>query len=190
MLKKVILSTVVVIIALFLGDLAQVEIPEEFHEGYKLRILAYPLHRITRLMVAFSDIDSLIRSREKADLTIKPHNDINIEDRVVNGVDIRVYYPKKNPNKTRPAFVYYHGGGYVFSHIGKYNNYLTAVSKRLDTVVVAVSYKKAPENAFPGPIEECFQATKYVFEHPNEFNIDPKKVIIAGDSAGISLVSV
>jgi acetyl esterase len=49
-----------------------------------------------------------------------------------------------------------------------------------------LSYRLAPENPFPTPLEDSFTATDHVLNNGAEFNlsIDKHRIIIAGDSAG------
>lgn len=44
------------------------------------------------------------------------------------------------------------------------------------------SYRLAPEYTYPTPMDDCFKVTKYVLNHAGEFNIDPSRVSIAGES--------
>ena len=48
----------------------------------------------------------------------------------------------------------------------------------------------APENPFPIPTSDCYAVTDYIFNNPNEFNADPNRIILAGDSAGGNAVAV
>jgi hypothetical protein len=48
----------------------------------------------------------------------------------------------------------------------------------------------APEHPIPIPMDDCFKVTQYVIDHPNEFNVDIMRLILAGDSAGGNAVSV
>ena len=50
--------------------------------------------------------------------------------------------------------------------------------------VVFVNYDRSPEAHYPVAIEEDYAVTKYVAEHPREFNIDAAGLAIAGDSVG------
>lgn len=47
------------------------------------------------------------------------------------------------------------------------------------------SYKLAPENAHPIPLDDCWIATKYIAENANSLSIDDNQIILLGDSAGI-----
>ena len=42
----------------------------------------------------------------------------------------------------------------------------------------------SPEFPYPTPINDCHDVIKYISEHLDEFNVDPKRIIFAGDSAG------
>jgi acetyl esterase/lipase len=47
-----------------------------------------------------------------------------------------------------------------------------------------------PEHPYPIPTSDCYEATRYIFDHPDEFNIDATKIVVAGDSAGGNAVAV
>lgn len=52
------------------------------------------------------------------------------------------------------------------------------------------SYRLAPENKYPIPIDDCWVVTKHILNNPNEFNIDIDRICLAGDSAGGAAVAV
>ena len=56
--------------------------------------------------------------------------------------------------------------------------------------VVFVNYDRSPEAHYPVAIEEDYAVTKYVAEHPREFNIDAAGLAIAGDSVGGNMTAV
>ena len=55
--------------------------------------------------------------------------------------------------------------------------------------VVFVDYDRSPE-AYPVAIKEDYAVTKYVAEHPAEFNVDASRPAIAGDSVGGNITAV
>ena len=56
--------------------------------------------------------------------------------------------------------------------------------------VVFVNYDRSPEAHYPVAIEDDYAVTKYVAEHPREFNIDAAGLAIAGDSVGGNMTAV
>jgi len=62
-------------------------------------------------------------------------------------------------------------------------------SKELDAVVLSIDYKKPPKYRFPAPVYDFYNVYSFVCKHIHNFcNINPKKIILAGDSAGGNLV--
>ena len=50
--------------------------------------------------------------------------------------------------------------------------------------VVFVNYFRSPEAQYPQALEEIYLSLNYIYENSKNFNINPYKIIIAGDSAG------
>ena len=42
----------------------------------------------------------------------------------------------------------------------------------------------APENPFPGPLEDCIRVTKYILNNYEKMHLDINRYALAGDSAG------
>ena len=87
------------------------------------------------------------------------------------------------------GMVYFHGGGWVFNDISKYDAQLTAMAKLTNSVIVSVNYQKAPEHKFPIPFNDCYAAFEWTVAHASELEINPAKIGIGGDSAGGNLAS-
>lgn len=116
--------------------------------------------------------------------------ELEMKDGKINGVDVRIYRPVSLTDTTdAPILIYYHGGGFYFGAPSMYDEYVGALSTRLNAVAISVDYRMAPDNPFPVPTNDCYAVTKYVLESSNEFG-DTNKVILAGDSAGGNIVAV
>jgi len=87
------------------------------------------------------------------------------------------------------GMAYFHGGGWVFNYINKYDAQLQELALLTNSVIVSINYQKAPEHKFPIPFDDCYTAFVWLHEHADEFNIDPSKIGVGGDSAGGNLAS-
>lgn len=103
-------------------------------------------------------------------------------------LDARVYTP--SGAGPFPAIVYFHGGGFVLADRDVYDNTPRALANALDAVVVSSDYRLAPENPYPASHDDAQAAFRYVSAHPDEFNINPRRIAIAGESAGANLATV
>ena len=56
-------------------------------------------------------------------------------------------------------------------------------------VVCSIDYRLAPESRFPSQIDDCWQAYFWLVNHAKSLlGFEPRKIILAGDSAGGNLV--
>ena len=116
------------------------------------------------------------------------HIEANIEDRILitekaGNVDIRIVKPLNYKNLL-PAVVYAHGGGWVMGDKEVYDTLIRKIATDSNCAVIFVNYGRSPENIYPKAIDEIYSVIEYVSTYPDEFDIDPKKIVIAGDSAG------
>jgi acetyl esterase len=100
---------------------------------------------------------------------------------------IRIYRPVDSSNA--PAILYFHGGGWVLNFLDIYDASLTRLANRSGATVISVNYQKAPEHPFPTPFNDCYSTLEWVIAHAQELKIDPRRIGVAGDSAGANLAS-
>jgi acetyl esterase len=115
-----------------------------------------------------------------------------IEDREIPGpgglIPVRVYTPEgQGPC---PVLVYFRGGGWVAGTPETHDGVCRALANAANCVVVAVSYRLAPENKFPAAVEDCYAATRWVAENASAINGDATRVAVGGDSVGGGLTAV
>jgi acetyl esterase len=89
-----------------------------------------------------------------------------------------------------PVMVYYHGGGFVIADTSVYEASPRALASMAKAIMVAVDYRQAPEHPFPTAPEDAYAAYLWTIDHAREFNGDPARVAVGGESAGGNLATV
>ena len=100
---------------------------------------------------------------------------------------VRIYTPENAGSGPLPIIVYYHGGGWVIADIDTYEASALALATKAKAIVVSVEYRRAPEAKVPASHEDAFAGYKWALENAASFGGDPKKVAVAGESAGGNL---
>ncbi len=106
-------------------------------------------------------------------------------DGAAGKIAARIYVPKGDGPK--PVVVYYHGGGFVIATNDVYDATPRSLAEQTKAIFVSVEYRKAPESKFPAAHEDAFAAYKWVLANAASFGGDPKRVALAGESAGGNL---
>ncbi|KAF8589586.1 hypothetical protein K439DRAFT_1628592 [Ramaria rubella] len=104
---------------------------------------------------------------------------------------IRTYVPESSAGSSFPVLVWFHAGGYRFGDVEIDETLLRLVSKTCQVSCVNVEYRLAPEHPFPIPVQDCFDAVKWVASNPSFISADLNKgFLIGGTSSGGNLAAV
>ncbi len=126
-----------------------------------------------------------------AGLEISEHEFTSAPD----GNRVKILFIRPEGDETLPCVTYFHGGGMmVFSCFdGMYRAWGKIIAKT-GVAVAMVDFRNclqpssAPEVApFPAGLNDCVSGVKWLAENGARLNIDPGKIILAGESGGGNL---
>ena len=101
----------------------------------------------------------------------------------------RAYTPRDAREGPLPLLVWLHGGGWVAGDLDNHDAACRALANASGCKVVAIDYRLAPEHKFPAGLDDCYAAIQWLAAHRGALGIDPRRVAIAGDSAGGNLAA-
>jgi acetyl esterase/lipase len=90
--------------------------------------------------------------------------------------------------KDGPVILYFHGGAYIVGSPDTHRYLTLRIANGCNGRIFAVRYRLAPEHPFPAALLDALAAYMYLIDPPKEAlhqAVDPSKIIIAGDSAGV-----
>ncbi|OCA96109.1 hypothetical protein ACU21_02675 [Actinobaculum suis] len=87
-----------------------------------------------------------------------------------------------------PALIFFTGGSFVRSHTGNFQQLRTAFAEA-GFVVASAEYSTIP-HPFPAQVEDGKAAVAFLRTHAADFQIDPERIAVLGDSAGGYLVQM
>lgn len=124
------------------------------------------------------------------DLKVRPEPVAFVNnDYVLSGRDsiaVRIYRPVAK--KILPVIYLVHGAGWVAGDLETHDNACRYFANKLQAIVVAVNYRRAPENKFPIPFNDSYLVLKWINVNMKKLKGNGKLILI-GDSAGGQLVA-
>lgn len=111
-----------------------------------------------------------------------------------DGFEVPIYrFAKKvtssDSSSPAPAIVHIHGGGYICLSVETYKKSIETMVSLSGVQFFSVDYRLAPEAQYPKPVEDCYAGLQWVYEHVKDFNIDPARIAVMGESAGGGLAA-
>lgn len=88
------------------------------------------------------------------------------------------------PGANGPILLYFHGGGFVFGSLRTHGMLIGALARAANARTFALTYRLGPEHPAPAAQQDAVSAYHYLLSE----GIDPQRIVLAGDSAGGTLV--
>lgn len=103
-------------------------------------------------------------------------------------IPMRIYRPASD-EALLPAVAFFHGGGFIGGDLDTHDQLCRELALASRALVVSVAYRLAPEAPFPAGLEDAYDATLWLANSASELGIDPRRIAVAGDSAGANLAT-
>ncbi len=108
---------------------------------------------------------------------------------IVDGPELHavIYRPTTRATTPAPALLAFHGGGWATGNPEGCGALAKMLAISLGIITVSVSYRLADEHTptFPYILDEASHAWQWVQTHATELGIDPDRIAVSGESAGV-----
>lgn len=118
----------------------------------------------------------------------------NVEDDYLGGrggsIAVRRYLPATIVPGPQPAVLFFHGGGWVIGDLDTHDSICRHIVAATGLQLIAVDYRLGPEHRFPAAVDDATDTHAMLINRADAWDIDPGRIILAGDSAGGALALV
>lgn len=145
------------------------------------RLQPTPTDALRSVMASSKDANTdLLELSEVKDITVEGAAGL---------IPARLYRPyrKARDKGPLPVVVYFHGGGFVLADNDVYDATPRSLANKTKALFISIEYRRAPEAKFPAAHDDAYAAYKWVVNNAASLGGDPKKVAVAGESAGGNL---
>ena len=119
-------------------------------------------------------------------LNIEPESIFKIENETVDQIAVRIYYP--SAAKNLPIIYNIHGGALVAGDLDTHDNISRKLANATNSIVIAVDYRKAPENPYPQSLNDVNTVYSWIISNPPT-NASNAPIAIVSDSGGCLLAA-
>lgn len=96
----------------------------------------------------------------------------------------RAQRKKALKSKSRPAFLWIHGGGYAMGSPEQEFYFIKRILEAIDAVVLSPDYTRSVDAPYPKALEDCYDSLLWLKENAERLGADPDRIFVGGDSAG------
>ena len=105
----------------------------------------------------------------------------HVINKEINGYELT--YP--GASKQNGVIIYIHGGAFIGGYCENGYPMLCILMQYLGYTSFSIDYRVCPNVSIPQSVNDCIEGYKYVI---NNFKVEPKNIILIGESAGASLI--
>ena len=99
----------------------------------------------------------------------------------LGGVPGRSFVPRADVSGA--VVLYLHGGAYEICSVHTHRELIARITRAAKSRTLAIDYRLAPEHPFPAAVDDCYAAYRALLAS----GVDPRQLVLAGDSAGGAL---
>ncbi len=100
------------------------------------------------------------------------------------------HYTPSELGGPHPLLVYYHGGGFTYGDLDTHDAVCRILCRHAGAHVLAIDYRLAPEHPFPAAVDDARAALAWAYANAADLGAHPRRIGVAGDSAGGNLAAV
>lgn len=101
---------------------------------------------------------------------------------------VRMFVPD-GATDPRPAVLWIHGGGFIMGSPAQEDAMATTLVRELGAIVVAPSYRLAPEHPFPAAMDDLYATLVWLHANAEALGVRADRIAVAGVSAGGGLAA-
>jgi acetyl esterase/lipase len=114
--------------------------------------------------------------------------DVQYSDGSAGGNTTFDAFSPRSGSEALPTVVWVHGGAWISGSKSDIDPYLRILAGSGYTTV-GVNYTVGPEAQYPTALEQLNDALAFLVSHAEQYRVDPRRIVLAGDSAGANLAS-
>lgn len=114
----------------------------------------------------------------------KPTPDLANVKYGTSGSQVFDFWKAKKASEPAPLLVFIHGGGWHEGNKGQLPAELCSACLDAGFAVASIEYRFPKEAIFPAPFHDCARAVQFMRSKAKDYNIDPERIALSGNSAG------
>lgn len=112
-----------------------------------------------------------------------------VRDLVVPGSECNIPLRLYRPRDPIGVAVVFHGGGWLMGSLESFDATSRHLAHESGLAVVSVDYRLAPESPFPAALDDAWTATQWVAKNSELLEVDSRRLVVLGESAGGNLAA-